>query len=114
MKLTKYVGKYKKYAILTPLCVMAQCMMELAIPFIMSKMIDIGIRGEGGINYTIMMGLVMVLVAILSLTFGFFGAKFAARASSGYAKNLRSAIFNKIQKFSFANIDKFQTASLVM
>ena len=113
MKLISYVGKYKKYAILTPICVMAQCTMELAIPFVMSKMIDIGIRGEGGINYTIMMGLVMVLVAILSLIFGFFGAKFAARASSGYAKNLRSAIFNKIQKFSFANIDKFQTASLV-
>ena len=113
MKLTSYVGKYKKYAILTPICVMAQCAMELAIPFIMSKMIDVGIRGEGGIDYTIMMGLVMVIVAILSLTFGFFGAKFAARASSGYAKNLRSAIFNKIQKFSFANIDKFSTASLV-
>jgi len=113
VKLTSYVGKYKKYAILTPICVMAQCAMELAIPFIMSKMIDVGIRGEGGIDYTIMMGLIMVIVAILSLTFGFFGAKFAARASSGYAKNLRSAIFNKIQKFSFANIDKFSTASLV-
>ena len=112
-KLTKYVGKYKKYVILTPLCVMAQCIMELAIPFIMAKMIDVGIRGTGGINYTIMMGLAMTLIAILSLTFGVLGARYAALASSGYAKNLRSALFNKIQKFSFANIDKFQTSSLV-
>ena len=92
-KLTKYVGKYKKYVILTPLCVMAQCIMELAIPFIMAKMIDVGIRGTGGINYTIMMGLAMTLIAILSLTFGVLGARYAALASSGYAKNLRSALF---------------------
>ncbi len=86
--------------------------MEILIPFLMSKMIDVGIAG-GDLPYVAKLGLFMVLSAIFSLCFGAGGGHFAAVASSGFAKNIRKALFDKIQDFSFANVDRFSTASLI-
>ena len=87
--------------------------MEVLIPFVMAKIVDNGIRGNGGTAYTVKMGLLMVLMAFVSLGFGSMGAYLGAKASMGFSKNLRSKLFNKVQDFSFKNIDKFSTASLV-
>lgn len=86
--------------------------MEVLIPFLMSEIIDNGIEASN-LGYTIKMGLLLVVFALLALLFGALSGHFAASASSGYAKNLRKEIFYKIQGYSFANIDKFSTSSLV-
>lgn len=112
-KITSYLGEYKKYAILTPIVMIGEVVMEVLIPFVMAAIIDIGIQGNGGTAYTIKMGLIMISMAILSLCFGALGGKLAAIAGMGFAKNIRKALFNKVQDFSFANVDKFSTASLV-
>ena len=87
--------------------------MEVLIPLVMAKIVDIGIEGDGGTSYTVKMGLLMVLMACVSMAFGSLGAYFGAKASMGFSKNLRNRLFNKVQDFSFKNIDKFSTASLV-
>lgn len=112
-KLAPCVGKYKKYAILTPIVMFGEVMMEISIPFVMAQIIDKGIQGDGGISYTVKMGLLMILMALISLMFGALGGRLAAVAGMGFAKNVRKTLFDKIQDFSFANIDKFSTASLV-
>ena len=90
-----------------------EVVMEVMIPFVMAQIIDKGIQGNGGIAYTVKMGLLMILMALVSLSFGALGGTFAARAGMGFAKNIRERLFNKVQDFSFSNIDKFSTASLV-
>ncbi len=112
-KLAPCVGKYKKYAILTPIVMFGEVIMEISIPFVMAQIIDKGIQGDGGISYTVKMGLLMVLMALISLMFGALGGRLAAVAGMGFAKNVRKTLFDKIQEFSFSNIDKFSTASLV-
>ncbi len=112
-KLGKYVGKYGIYAILTPVSMVGEVIMEILIPLVMANMIDKGIKGEGGIRYTLLMGLLMIGLSLVSMGFGAMGAIFGARAGMGFAKNLRSALFSKVLGFSFANTDKFSTASLV-
>ncbi|QHQ61693.1 ATP-binding cassette domain-containing protein [Anaerocolumna sedimenticola] len=112
-KLAACIGDYKKYAILTPIVMVGEVMMEILIPFVMSKIIDIGILGNGGITYIIKMGILMITMALISLCFGAVGGKFAAIAGMGFAKNLRKRLFDKVQDFSFANVDKFSTPSLV-
>ncbi len=112
-KLAACIGDYKKYAILTPIVMVGEVMMEILIPFVMSKIIDIGILGNGGIAYIIKMGVLMITMALISLCFGAVGGKFAAIAGMGFAKNLRKRLFDKVQDFSFANVDKFSTPSLV-
>ena len=112
-KLARYVGKYKIYAILTPLSMVGEVIMEILIPLVMASMIDKGIKGEGGLKYTVLMGLLMVGLSVVSMVFGAMGAVFGARAGMGFAKNLRGALFAKVQDFSFGNTDKFSTASLV-
>ena len=107
------MGEYKKYAILTPIIMMGEVIMEIMIPFVMAQIIDKGIRGDGGINYTVKMGLLMVLMAMISLCFGALGGRFGAVAAMGFAKNVRQRLFDKVQDFSFANVDHFSTASLV-
>lgn len=109
----KFIDKYKKYAILTPLFVLGEVVMEVFIPFVMAKIIDNGIIGDGGLKYVIKVGCLMIFMSIISLSCGMFAGKCSAIASTGFAKNLRKEIFNKIQKFSFLNIDKFSTASLI-
>lgn len=106
------VKEYKKPSILTPVFAILEVFMEVMIPFLMASIIDEGI-GKGNVNYAIKMGLVMLLMAMLSLTFGVLAGRFAARASSGFARNLRKGMFENIQTFAFSNIDKYSTAGLV-
>ena len=111
-KLIGYIGKYKKYAIMTPLVMMGEVLMEILIPLVMAEMIDKGIMGSD-VNYTVWMGVLMIVMAIVSLCFGALGSRFGAKAGMGFAKNVRKAVFEKVQSFSFSNVDKFSTASLV-
>lgn len=111
-RLMAYIGKYKKYAIATPFVMIGEVLMELLIPLVMAAMIDKGIS-SGDVSYTVKMGLLMILMALVSLCFGSLGSRFGAVASMGFAKNVRRALFEKVQSFSFSNVDKFSTASLV-
>ena len=111
-KLSKYVKEYKKAAMLTPFFVILEVVMEVIIPLLMAKIIDVGIQ-NGDVKYILEIGGLLIVSAILSLTFGMLSGRFAAKASSGYAKNLRKEMFHKIQDYSFENIDKFSTSSLV-
>lgn len=104
--------KYKINSILAPLTIIGEVIMEVLIPLIMAKIIDQGIATQNA-NYVIKYGLIMIGCAILSLSCGVLSGRFAAVASLGFAKNLRRNLFNKVQDFSFANCDKFTTASLV-
>ena len=111
-KLASYVKEYKKDSILTPIFVILEVVMEVIIPLLMARIIDVGIQ-NGDVHYILEMGVLLIISAILSLTFGMLSGRFAAKASAGYAKNLRKAMFHKIQDYSFENIDKFSTSSLV-
>ena len=111
-KLASYIKEYKKDSILTPIFVILEVVMEVIIPLLMAKIIDVGIQ-NGDVHYILEMGALLIVSAILSLTFGMLSGRFAAKASAGYAKNLRKAMFHKIQDYSFENIDKFSTSSLV-
>ncbi len=116
--LVPYVGKYKKPAILTPILMLGEVGMEIVIPFIISLIVDNGInatdksRGEQ-IAYVALMGGIMILCALFSLFCGAMAGRTAAVAGAGFAKNLRQGLFYKVQDFSFANTDRFSTASLV-
>lgn len=110
--LFKSIREYKKQSILAPLFVALEVLMEVLIPFQMSKIIDVGIQGKN-LSYIIGVGVILVIIAMLALLFGTLAGKFAAEAGAGYAKNLRHDIFYKIQKFSFKNIDHFSTPSFV-
>lgn len=105
------VGEYKKQAVLAPITIVGEVIMEVTIPMVMSKIIDNGIKA-GKISYVAGMGLLMVAMALLSLCFGALAGRFSAVAAMGFAKNLRNALFHKVQDFSFSNVDKFSTASL--
>ena len=111
-ELAKYVKQYKKYAILTPFMVVLEIVMEVVIPYLMARIIDIGIQNND-LDYIIRIGIMLVISAIMSLIFGVLSGRFAAVASSGFAKNLRQGMFYNIQNYSFSNIDKFSTSSLV-
>ena len=111
-KLASYIKEYKKDTILTPIFVVLEVVMEVVIPLLMARIIDVGIQ-NGDVRYILEMGALLIVSAILSLTFGMLSGRFAAKASAGYAKNLRKAMFHKVQDYSFENIDKFSTSSLV-
>ena len=111
-KLASYVKEYKKSTSLTPIFVILEVVMEVIIPLLMAKIIDVGIQ-NGDVHYILEIGGLLIVCAILSLTFGMLSGRFAAKASAGYAKNLRKEMFYKIQDYSFENIDKFSTSSLV-
>lgn len=111
-KLMAYVGRYRIFAILTPITVAVETIFDILIPYMMSKIIDIGIANED-MAYIVKIGVVMVSMALASLAFGALSGRFAAVASMGFAKNVRQRVFYKIQDFSFANADRFSTASLV-
>lgn len=110
--LSAQVKEYKKVSILTPIFVICEVIMELLIPLLMASIIDKGVS-VGNINHVYMIGGIMALMAMFSLLFGILNGKTAARASAGFAKNLRKGMFENIQNFSFANIDKYSTAGLV-
>ena len=86
--------------------------MEVAIPFLMSRLIDYGVD-QGNMKVIVIIGILMLVVAFISLVSGALAGKYAAIASCGFAKNLRQAEYESIQKFAFSNIDKFSTAGLV-
>ena len=115
LKIIKYVGKYKIFAILGPIFVALEVLIDVWIPVIMSRIIDIGIYGPAGsdIRYIIINGLYMIGLATLSMGCGMLSGICSSRASTGLVRNIRTAMFNKIQDYSFANRDKFTTASLV-
>ena len=111
-KLASYIKEYKKASILTPIFVVLEVVMEVIIPMLMSKIIDVGIPNND-IKYILEIGILLTVSAIMSLLFGMLSGRFAAKASSGFAKNLRQGMFYKIQNFSFEDIDKFSTSSLI-
>ena len=106
------VGRYKKQAILTPFFTMGEAVLEIAVPLVMASIIDDGIEA-GNIGHVYRYGALMVGLAALGLLAGILAGTTAATASSGFAANLRAAMFRNIQEFSFANIDKYSTAGLV-
>lgn len=110
-KILSYVGEYKKKAILAPLAIAGEVAMEVLIPTVMAMIIDKGIK-QGSISTVAGLGLLMFGMALVSLFFGALAGRLSAVAAMGFAKNLRRALFRKVQEFSFANVDKFSTASL--
>lgn len=106
------IKEYKKVSILTPVFTSLEVFMEVLIPFITSALIDQGIQ-KGDMGKIYFYGGIMLVIAVLSLLFGILAGKYAANASSGFACNLRNAMYDNIQTFSFSNIDKFSTAGLV-
>ncbi|MBQ3151713.1 MAG: ABC transporter ATP-binding protein [Clostridia bacterium] len=112
LKLLKYAKKYGIYAILSPLAIIGEVCMEVRIPFIMGRIVDEGIRA-GDIDAIKSLGLQMVIMALFSLLCGALASRFAALAGMGFGSEVRKAIFNKVQDFSFGNIDSFSTASLI-
>ena len=111
-KLSKYIKQYKKDSILTPIFVVFEVILEVLIPYLMARIIDVGIQNSD-LNYIFKIGAILVVSAFLSLTFGMLSGRYAAKASAGFAKNLRQGMFYNIQNYSFTNIDKFSTSSLV-
>ncbi len=111
-KLTAYIGEYKKDTILTPVSVILEVLLEVLLPVLMASVIDNGVEA-GNMDFVIKMGIIMLIVAMLSLLAGTLSGVFAARASMGFGRNLRKAMYDNIQDFAFQNIDHFSTAGLV-
>ncbi len=107
------VRQYKKPSIITPIFMLIEAFCEALIPFIMSQMINEDMLVGGNFAHIAKYGGILLLLAAVSLTSGALAGKFAAQASCGFATNLRHDLFYKVQKFSFANVDKFSTSSLV-
>lgn len=110
--LMSQVKEYKKDSILCPIFVILEVIMEVIIPFLMASIIDKGVEA-GNMMHVIKIGTIMIIMAMMSLTFGALAGKYAASASTGFAKNLRKTMFQNIQSFSFSNIDKYSTPGLV-
>ena len=108
----KSLKEYYKQSILTPIFIILEVLLEVLIPLQMARIIDIGIKNSN-INYILKEGIILVLIATCSLLFGILAGNYASVASAGFSKNIRKDIFYKIQEFSFKNIDKFSTSSLV-
>lgn len=106
------IKEFKAASIVTPIFMIAEVVMEMIIPLLMASIIDDGVN-KGDMRHIYLVGALMILAAILSLSFGIGGGVFGAKASTGFARNLRKAMYENIQTFSFANIDKFSTSGLV-
>ncbi|MCR4754612.1 MAG: ABC transporter ATP-binding protein/permease [Lachnospiraceae bacterium] len=111
-RILKEVKEYKAASIATPLCMIVEVIAEMLIPYLMASIIDKGVNA-GDLNHIIKVGGLMILIAAIGLIGGLAGGVLAAKAATGFAKNLRKAMFERIQGFSFANIDHFSTAGLV-
>ena len=111
-RLLKSVREFKKDALLTPFFVVLEVVMEVIIPLVMARLIDKGIDGQD-MAAIWKYGIILVLCAMLALVFGAAAGTFAARASTGFARNLRHDMYYNVQNFSFSNIDKFSTGSIV-
>ena len=106
------IKEFKKVSLLTPLCMIGEVIMEMIIPLMMASIIDDGVEA-GNMGHIYAVGACMVVAAVLGLAFGVLGGKFGAKASTGFARNLRKAMYDNIQTFSFSNIDKYSTSGLV-
>lgn len=111
-RILKEVREYKAASIATPLCMVIEVIAEMLIPYLMASIIDKGVNA-GDLNHIIKVGGLMIVIAAIGLIGGLAGGVLAAKAATGFAKNLRKAMFERIQGFSFANIDRFSTAGLV-
>ena len=111
-KLAGAVRQYKRAAILSPVFVTMEVVMEVVIPLLMANLIDLGIEA-GDMGYILKMGAALALCAVISLGFGALSGTCAARASTGFASNLRKDMYYSVQTFSFSNIDKYSTGSIV-
>ena len=111
-KLASHLGEYKRAAILTPMFSALEAVMDILLPTIMAFIIDLGIE-KGDMNAIVKYGLLTFAVAAIALLLGILAGKYAAEASTGFAGNLRDAMYENIQHFSFSNIDKYSTAGLV-
>lgn len=111
-KLAASIRQYKKFGIMTPIFVALESLIEVMIPLVMAKLIDNGIEA-GNMRYILLMGLLLLVLAGVAVVFGVLAGRTATAGSAGFAKNLREDMYHQIQEFSFANIDKFSTSSLV-
>jgi ATP-binding cassette subfamily B multidrug efflux pump len=112
-KLAKFMKGYELAAVLAPALVILEVICELVLPLLVAHIIDTGIQGNGGMQYIFKMGGIMIAISVLSMFAGVLGAKYAAVASQGFGANLRRDLFNHMQEFSFADIDRFSSASLI-
>ena len=106
------IKQYKLPAVLTPVFVVLEVLMEVLIPFVIADLLDKGVE-LGNYDVIIELGIVLIILALLALVFGILAGRTSAVASAGFAKNLRRAVFSNVQKFSFANIDKYSAPSLI-
>ena len=106
------IKEFRLVSILTPICMIGEVICEMIIPVLMGRIVDLGVMA-GNVNYIMRTGTMMIAVALLGLLAGVLGGFFAARAGAGLARNLRKAMHDNIQSFSFSNIDHFSTSSLV-
>ena len=111
-RLARCIREYKWPTILSPLCMAGEVIMELLIPLVMANLYDYGVS-TGNMDVIVRKSILLGLCALLSLTFGVASAIFASKAATGFAKNLRQDMFYRVQRFSFSNIDKFSSASIV-
>ena len=111
-KLANCIGEYKKATILTPIFVSFECAFDIIIPFLMAFLIDNGIN-KNDVKTIIFIGIILIICSFIAMFCGVKSGKYAARATSGFAKNLRKKMYYNVQDFSFANIDKFSTSSIV-
>lgn len=110
--LVKCIGEYKKYAIIAPIFVIGEMAAEVIIPFLTSNLIDYGID-KGDMNYIIKSGIYILICTVLSIIFGCIAGSCSAKASAGFAKNVREKMYENVQNFSFSNIDKYSTSSII-
>lgn len=110
--LGKHIKEYKRSSIATPIFMILEVIVEMLIPLLMGSIIDDGVE-VGNMTHIYKTGAIMIALALLGLLFGILGGKYGAKASTGFAKNLREAMYNNIQTFSFSNIDKYSTAGLI-
>ncbi len=110
--LGKHLKEFKIPSILTPIFMILEVFFEILIPYLMASIIDEGVQ-KGDMRHIVTVGMLMLLLAFCGLVTGILGGKYGAKASTGFAKNLREAMYANIQTFSFANIDKFSTAGLI-
>lgn len=111
-KLLPYMKKYRTFAILSPVFMILEVVADIIIPYLMSRIVDIGIANQD-IEYVVRLGIIMVIAALLAMTFGIISAHCGAKAGYGFASEIRLETFKRIQGFSFANLDQFSVSSLI-
>ncbi|HLV10091.1 MAG TPA: ABC transporter transmembrane domain-containing protein, partial [Halanaerobiales bacterium] len=111
-RLLRHMKKYIFFAILCPILMILEVLADIYIPYLMSRIVDIGIVNQD-IEYIVQLGLIMVVAALLAMVFGILSSHFGARAGYGFAAGIRQEVFEKVQSFSFANLNQFSVSSLI-